>query len=208
MATPWSRAQMGVTQVPTTTPILNDGTNTTVQSNRGMGAVVRLNMTPVISPRRCPCLYSSGVTTTVLPNPLSTQIWAHAPPILDGTKPHRSNVATTRWTSGRRSQKLDAHCILALQGKLLTSDKEEDSHAQGHLFVFLFHLFSFHLFTTIVTRAFPLRTIKGEAEATSRRGPIKNTTGWASTQTHAPPKRLRIYSLSRTLVTPTMSTLV
>jgi hypothetical protein len=54
-----------------------------------------------------------------------------------------------------------------LQGKLLTLDKEKDGHTQCHIFVFL-HLFPFHLFTTNVTRALPLGTIKGEAGATSR----------------------------------------
>ena len=85
-------------------------------------------------------------------------------------------MATTRCTSGRRGQKLDAHCVSALQGKLLMPDKEEDGHTRGHLFVFLFYLFPFHLFTTNETRALPLGTIKGEAGTTSR-GPCfeKNT---------------------------------
>jgi hypothetical protein len=30
-------------------------------------------------------------------------------------------------------------------------DKEEDGHTRYHLFVFLFHLFPFHIFTTNVT---------------------------------------------------------
>jgi hypothetical protein len=77
-------------------------------------------------------------------------------------------MATARCTSGRRSQKLDVHCVPALHGKLLTPDKEEDGHIRGHIFVFLFRLFPFHLFTTIVARTLPLRTIKGEAGATSR----------------------------------------
>jgi hypothetical protein len=58
---------------------------------------------------------------------------------------------------------------------LLTPDKEKDSHARGHLFIFLFHLFSFHLFTAIVTRALLLGTIKGEVGATSMRTPDENT---------------------------------
>jgi hypothetical protein len=74
-------------------------------------------------------------------------------------------MATTRYTSGQRGQNLDTDCVSALQGKLLTPDKEEDSHTRGHLF--LFHLFPFHLFTTNVTRALPLGTIKGKVGATS-----------------------------------------
>jgi hypothetical protein len=50
-------------------------------------------------------------------------------------------MATMRCTSGWRGQKLDAHCVSALQGKLLMPDTEEDGHTRGHLFVFLFHLF-------------------------------------------------------------------
>jgi hypothetical protein len=84
-------------------------------------------------------------------------------------------MATARCTSGRKGRKLDAHCISTLQGKLLTPDKEEDGRTRGHLFVFLFRLFHFHLFTTNVTRALPLKTIKGEAEATSRVPSEKNT---------------------------------
>jgi hypothetical protein len=75
-------------------------------------------------------------------------------------------MATTRCTSGWRGQKLDAHCVSALHGKMLTLDKEEDSHTRGH--IFLFHLFPFHLFTANVTQALLLRTIKGKAGATSR----------------------------------------
>jgi hypothetical protein len=63
-----------------------------------------------------------GVTTTVLPNSLSKQIRAHVPPILDGTKAHR----TKHGRSGQRGQKLNAHCVPTLQGKLLMLDKEED----------------------------------------------------------------------------------
>jgi hypothetical protein len=47
-------------------------------------------------------------------------------------------MATTRCTSERSGQKLDAHCVSALQDKLLKPDKEEDSHTRGYLFVFLF----------------------------------------------------------------------
>jgi hypothetical protein len=45
------------------------------------------------------------------------------------------------------AKKLNAHCISALQGKLLTPDKEEDGHTRDHLFVFHFHLLPFHLYT-------------------------------------------------------------
>jgi hypothetical protein len=45
-------------------------------------------------------------------------------------------MATARRTSGRRGQKLNTRCISALQGKLLTPNKEEDDHVQGHLFYF------------------------------------------------------------------------
>jgi hypothetical protein len=86
-------------------------------------------------------------------------------------------MATTHFTSGRRGEKLNAHYISALQGKLLMPDKEEDSHTRGHLFCFSllsFLLSPFYLSTTNVTRALPLGTIKGEAGATSRGSRIEN----------------------------------
>jgi hypothetical protein len=49
-------------------------------------------------------------------------------------------------------------------GELLPPDKEEDDHAQGHLFCLSL---SFLPFTTNVTRALPLEAIKEEAGATS-----------------------------------------
>jgi hypothetical protein len=51
-------------------------------------------------------------------------------------------MATACCTSEWRGQKINARCISALQGKLLTPDKEEDGRTQGYLFfIFLFHLF-------------------------------------------------------------------
>jgi hypothetical protein len=60
-------------------------------------------------------------------------------------------------------QGLDAHYIPALQDKLLTLDKKKAGHTRGYLFIFLFLFFPFHLFTTNVTGALPLQTIKGKA---------------------------------------------
>jgi hypothetical protein len=77
-------------------------------------------------------------------------------------------MATTRRTSRWKGQGLNAHYVPALQDKLLTPDKEVDGHTRGHLFVFLFILFPIlPFFTTNVTRALPLKTIKGKAGATS-----------------------------------------
>jgi hypothetical protein len=60
-------------------------------------------------------------------------------------------MATVRCTSGQICQKLDAHYVSALQGKLLTSDKEEDGRTRGTFLFFSFVLSSFHLFTTNIT---------------------------------------------------------
>jgi hypothetical protein len=111
------------------------------------------------------------------------------------------SMAIACCTSGWRGQKLNAHYISAPQGKLFTPDKEEDDRTQGHVFSFIF--FPFHLFTTNVTRALSLGTTKGEAGATfrKRRGHTS-----LSQHTYTPPKRHGICSLSRKLVTPTMST--
>ena len=51
-------------------------------------------------------------------------------------------MASARRTSGQRGQTLNAHCVLALQSKLLTPDKEEDGYTHGP---FLFFYFSFLL---------------------------------------------------------------
>jgi hypothetical protein len=128
-------------------------------------------MTLVIPPPRRPYLYSDGVTTTIPPNPISTQIRTHVPPILDGAEAYRTkSMATACCTSGWRGQKLNAHNVSALQGKLLTPDKEKDGHTQDHLFCYSLLSFShFTFFTTNVTRALTLETIKREAEATSLR---------------------------------------
>jgi hypothetical protein len=92
-------------------------------------------------------------------------------------------MATACCTSRWRGQKINACCISTLQGKLLPLDKEEDGHTRGHLFYFFsFIFFLFHLFTTNVTRALSLKTIKGEAGATSKR---RN----AGTNTHTSPRQ-------------------
>jgi hypothetical protein len=87
-------------------------------------------------------------------------------------------------------------------------DKEEDSHAQCHLFVFLFHLFSFHLFATIVTRALLLGTIKGEARATSRGTRLKHNSLSKHSNSPITKETWDPLPLSKKLVTPTTSTLV
>jgi hypothetical protein len=58
-------------------------------------------------------------------------------------------MATTRCTSGLRGQKLNAHDVSALQGKLLTPDKQENGHTQGHLFCFSLSYFPHFTFFTI-----------------------------------------------------------
>ena len=106
------------------------------------------------------------------------------------------SMAATSCTSGRRGQKLDAHCVSALQGKLLTPNKEEDGHTRGHLFVFLFYLFPFHLFTTNVTRALPLGTIKGEAGATSKRTRLKHNSLRKHSSSHTTKETWDLHPLS------------
>jgi hypothetical protein len=78
-------------------------------------------------------------------------------------------MATTYCTSGWRGQKINAHYISVLQGKLLTTDKEKDGRTRGHLFfVFLFHLFPISPFYHKCNPSPTLGNYKGEAEATSR----------------------------------------
>jgi hypothetical protein len=74
-----------------------------------------------------------------------------------------------------------ALCVI---GKLFPPDKEEDSRTRGHLFIFLFHLFPFHISTTNVTQALFLETIKGEAGATSKRMNVGTNTHTTLRQPH------------------------
>jgi hypothetical protein len=99
-------------------------------------------------------------------------------------------MATACNTSGRRGQKINACCISALQGKLLPPDKEEDGRTRGHLFCFsLFPFLYFIFFTTNVTRALSLETIKGEAGTDRREDEGTNThTSLGHQHTHHPSK--------------------
>jgi hypothetical protein len=77
-------------------------------------------------------------------------------------------MATTCYTSGWRGQKINAYCISLLQGNCSHRIRRKTAAPEATFFVFLFRLFPLHLFTTLVTGALPLETIKGEAGATSK----------------------------------------
>jgi hypothetical protein len=71
--------------------------------------------------------------------------------VLDGTEVHRTKRGHNmqhQQTEGPKDQRLLHLCATR---QLFPLDKEEDGHARGHLFVFLFHPFHFHLFTMNVT---------------------------------------------------------
>jgi hypothetical protein len=100
------------------------------------------NMTLVIPPRWHPYLYSDGVTATIPPTPLSTRIRAPVPPVLDGTEAHETKHGPSMLHQQMERPKDQCMLLSALQEKLLPSDKEEDGRTWGHLFCFLYHLFS------------------------------------------------------------------
>jgi hypothetical protein len=85
-----------------------------------------------------------GATATVLPNLLSAQIQAHAQLILDGTGRTDQSMAATRYTSGWRSQKLNAHCILRRREDCSHWIRRRTATPPGHLF---FSASSFSSFT-------------------------------------------------------------
>jgi hypothetical protein len=74
-------------------------------------------------------------------------------------------MATACCTSGWRGQKINACCISALQGNYSHWIRRKTAAPEAIFFIFLFHFSPFHLFTTNVTQALPLETIKGEAGA-------------------------------------------
>jgi hypothetical protein len=123
-------------------------------------------------------------------------------------------MATARRTSGRRDQKLNAHCISPLQRKLLTPDKEEDGLSNAIFFVFLFRLFPISPFYRKCNLSPPLGTYKRgsrdhiEGGLRSKQTPVrehtsltKNSNSYATKETWDP------LPLSKAC-TPTTSTLV
>jgi hypothetical protein len=87
-----------------------------------------------------------GVTATMAPNLLSTQIWVHAPPILNGTKAHRSKHGYDTLHQRMERPKDQRPVRVHATGELLPPDKEEDSHARGHLFCFSLSSFPHSIF--------------------------------------------------------------
>jgi hypothetical protein len=110
---------------------------------------------------------ATGVTITIPPNPLSTQIQVPMSPVLNGTEAHRTRHGHSTQHQHMERPKDQRLLYLCAIGKLFPPDKKEDDHVRGHLLVFLFH---FHLFTTNVTRALSLEAIKRKVGATSRQG--------------------------------------
>jgi hypothetical protein len=108
-----------------------------------MGTTSWPNKTPVISPRQHSYLYSNGVTTTIPSNP----------PLYANPSAH---VARPRWHRGAQDKVWPQHVAPAdgeakrwtpvtsmRYRKTVPPDKEEDSHARGHLFLFFSFIF-FH----------------------------------------------------------------
>jgi hypothetical protein len=105
-----------------------------------------------------------GVTTTIPPTPSLRKSERTYRPSSTAQKHTGRSMATTCCTNGWRGQKINARYISTLQGNLLTPNKEEDGHTRGHFFCFSLSSFPyFTFFTTNITRALPLETIKGEA---------------------------------------------
>jgi hypothetical protein len=107
-------------------------------------------------------------------------------------------MATACCTSGWRGQKINVYCISVVQEKLLPPDKEEDGRTPRPPFLFFSFIFSpFHLFTTNVTRALPVGTIKDEEGATSRG--IEASNERRNEHTHTSPRQPHTSPLKRDL---------
>jgi hypothetical protein len=71
--------------------------------------------------------------------------------VLDGTEVHRTKRGHSmrhQQTEGPKDQRMLHLCATR---QLFSPDKEEDATPEATFFVFLFHPFHFHLFTTNVT---------------------------------------------------------
>jgi hypothetical protein len=125
----------------------------------------RLNMTQSFYHDDIYTSIAMGVTITIPPNLLSTQIQTPMSPVLSGTGAHmtRHDHSTQHQQMERPKDQRLLH--LCATGELFLPDNEEDGHTRGHLYCFSI---SFSPLTTNITRALPLEAIKGEAEATSR----------------------------------------
>jgi hypothetical protein len=83
---------------------------------------------------------TTGVMTTVFPNSLSTQIQAHAPPILDGTKAHESKRGHS--ASHQCTERLEARWPLHYRINCTRRIRRKMVVPEATFFAFLFHLFS------------------------------------------------------------------
>jgi hypothetical protein len=162
-------------------------------------------MTPVILPRRCLYLYSDGVTATIPPTPSLRKSGRTYRPSSTAQKHTERSVTTTCCTSRWRGQKINAHYISALQGKLFTPDKEEDGHTRGHLFCFSLSSFPVSSFYHECKSSPTLENYKREGKGHTSLSQHERTHTWLRQHTLSP-KRPEIRFLSRKLVTPTMNT--
>jgi hypothetical protein len=162
-------------------------------------------MTPVIPPRRHPYLYSDGVTTTIPPTPLSTQIQVPYRLSSMAQKHIEQSMATTRCTSGWRGQKINACCIAALQDNCSHRIRRKTATPKATFCLSL----SFSPFYRKCNPSPPLGNYKSGGRDTNGRGSREI---WQSDRVHLTntrttlPKRSGIRSLSRKLVTPTTRT--
>jgi hypothetical protein len=99
-----------------------------------------------------------------------TKLGLSALPILDGTAAHRTKHGHSilhQWMETPKDQRPLHLCAI---GKPIHTGKGGRRPRPRPPFLSFSFIFSpFHLFTTDVTRALPLETIKGEAGATSKR---------------------------------------
>jgi hypothetical protein len=137
-----------------------------------MGTTSWPNMTPVILSRRHPYLYSDGGDGNYATySPLYANLGARTA----HPRWHRS-TQDEAWPyhvapadgEAKRSTPITSLCC---RRNYFHQIRRKTAAPEATFFVFLFHLFPLHLFTTNVTWALPLKTIKGEAGATSKDTP-------------------------------------
>jgi hypothetical protein len=137
-------------------------------------------MTPVIHHDDIHTSTTTGMTATISPKPLSTQIRVSIPPTFTAQRRTGQDMAPTRRTNERRGQKINIPHDSTLQENYSHQIRRRTATSEATFFVFLFHFPCFYHFTANVTRALPLKAIKGEAgtiekEEKTRQQPLEHT---------------------------------
>jgi hypothetical protein len=120
-------------------------------------------MTPVIHHDNIHTSTAMGMTTTIPPKSLSTQIRVSIPPTFTAQRRTGQDMSPARRTSEQRGQKINIPHDSTLQGNYSHRIRRRTATPEATFFVFLFYFSCFYHFTANITRALPLEAIKRKA---------------------------------------------